>query len=738
MKKLAILLAIMLATKTVGAYDPSRCVTNLKEKDLSPICEALPGGLPYHCPYLTDFKVYQDDCQDKPMYAPVGVILCREGDSWRYYPPDEVFIKCKPPARPATCYCCCQCFANDTLIAVPDGVRSISNIEQGAEVLAASIKEVSGGSHLEWSPAKVAFSEGTGSGGRQPFMVYIGFGSKNDEIKDLICSPDQPFLLSNGKYTTAGKLVPGQELVDRNGDPVTVKLASIGSYDGGVHHIGTDEPWLGNPSGHLLLAGGVVAGDYEMQNRFDQLPESFKVEDHDSLPLLGTPEYDRRYAGSVERSKALFEFVQEGAEGPELGQRQLPQGVFTTYRTAVSEVPFGAQALLTPDQAADVLENGTQVPLSNPIPQALFNIVRSQFAGLYPDVHFYYDPLAVTPNLYAFEAYGEKVVQVNGGLARLKGFNYEGLAMAMAHGVSSFYGGEPKNALGYSAVGEADLYAFGVTSRRNWVGDQALTYIVAAINQWEELFKLVSPEHAKGNPRDPLNDPSLACRIRTIQTAAGGGNLPECAGGKPLPRIRLDQATASSDDKVLLVFSLAVDPATAEDPSHYTFAPPARVTGAKRSTTTDFTVDLTVELEAGQTYTVTARDLTSILGTGMDPQHDSASFTAHESAASTGEVQCDVSACRQNLERKGLGPYCDDVFEPWECASILHDLTPRYHEICVSADFMLPVQVAYCRNTNTGEGRLFPPKELFAECEALNRQDPNWEPSTCFCCCHCP
>lgn len=735
MKKLTVLLAILLPTSTISAdehYNPSTCVTKVRDKGLSPICEDLPGGLPYHCPYLTDYAAYQKKCQGKPMYAPVPVVLCRNGDHWKYYPPDELFSKCTPPWEPDTCFCCCSCFANDTMIAVPNGLKPIYTIPTGAEVLAAAVNEEGGGISLDWSAARVAVSEGTGSGGHQPFMVYVAFGDENSEVKDLICSPDQPFLLSSGKYTTAGRLVPGQELVDRNGRAVPVKLASIGSYNGGVHHIGTDEPWVGNPSGHLLLAEGVVAGDFKLQSRFDQLPDALKVEGYDSLPLLGTPEYDRRYAGTVERSSALFEFVQKGAEGPEVGQRQFPQGVFTTYRTAVSEVPFGAQALLTPKQAADVLENGIQVPLSNPIPKVLFDTVKGQFAGLFPDVHFYYDPLAVTPNLYAFEAYGEKVVQVNGGLARLKGFNYEGLAMAMAHGAGSFYGGEPKNALGYSAVGEADLYAFGVVASGNWIGTPLLTYLVAAIRQWEELFKLVSPKHAKGNSRDPLNDPSLACRIRTIQTAAAGGDLPECAGGKPLPKIRLDQATAPSDDKVILVFSLAVDPASAEDPSHYTLNPPARVTGAKRSTTTDFTVELTVELEAGRTYTVTARDLSSILGTGMDPAHDSTTFTA---GGRLSETRCDLADCIRKLNERGLGPACDAVNSTTPCFRLLHDYV--YHEQCSGEPIRTPVQVAACHNIQTGEWKFFPPSQFFTACDALKRQDPNWDYAFCFCCCGC-
>ncbi|MCL2933184.1 MAG: hypothetical protein MGG11_13295, partial [Trichodesmium sp. MAG_R03] len=265
-------------------------------------------------------------------------------------------------------------------------------------------------------------------------------------------------------------------------------------------------------------------------------------------------------------------------------------------------------------------------PISNPIPQQLFNSIKAQFAGFYPDIVFYYDPLDVTANLYAFEAYGQKIVQMSGGLARLQGFNYEGLFMAMAHGIARFYGGEPKNTWGYSAVGQADSYAFGVISRFCWISSPFMTYATTAMNQWEAVFQLVDSTNAGGNPQDPLNDPSLQCRFENIQTAVAGGGLLECAGGEPLPTIRLDEAQATSTTKVMLTFSLALDPDTATDVSNYLLSPEAPVTSAELDEKTNFIVHLEVELEAGAHYEITVRNLTSILGSGLDPDHVSVAF----------------------------------------------------------------------------------------------------------------
>jgi len=90
-------------------------------------------------------------------------------------------------------------------------------------------------------------------------------------------------------------------------------------------------------------------------------------------------------------------------------------------------------------------------------------------------------------------------VQVSGGLARIEGFDYEGLYTAIAHGVACFYGGNPKNSFGYSSVGQADWYAFSVVSRLCWIGEPYQTYVKAAMDQWKFIFDLVSPENAKGN-----------------------------------------------------------------------------------------------------------------------------------------------------------------------------------------------------------------------------------------------
>lgn len=624
------------ADETLGGpnYDPTTCITDLTGKGLTPVCETL--SLPYHCDQITGLNPnYHNICVGaNNIYFPIIVIVCFNSGTqqYQYFPSNTIIRQCvalsqqDPRWQISQCYCCCGCMANDTLIAVPGGFAPIYTIMTGESVLAASVAQENGGLGLNWAESKVGFSQGTGAGGDQPVMVYLTYGADNNQ--GLICNMDQPFLLADGKYTTAGRLRPGQQLVDHDGQPQEIALISVGSYHGGVHHIATTTPWTNSPDGHLLLAGGVVAGDWAMQMNFPNLPDSVKEDNYNQMPYVGTKEYEDTHKGIVQASKNLWEFTTENTDLPGVGQRQMETGLFKTYRKEVSSVPFGAQTLLTEAQSIDVLMKGKQSPVSDPIPQAMFNSISKQFAGFFPDITFYYDTLDMVPNLYAFEAYGQKIVQMSGGLGRLNKFSYEGMFMAMAHGIACFEGGTPTNSFGYSAVGQADSFAFGVIARICWIGNPYLTYVLAALRQWEALFALVSAGNAGGNPNDPLNDPSLACRIEAIQAAIGGGALPECAGGAPQRMIELEEAVSPSVNNVVLTLSLAVDPTSASDVSNYSFNPVATVTSAKVDRSTGFTIYLEADLEAGKSYEVTISNLSSILGTGVDPNNATAQFNA--------------------------------------------------------------------------------------------------------------
>lgn len=262
-------------------YDPAMCLEKLNAQGLTPACPDL--GVPYACAMLPDPNPIHQFCIELPENcSPMLCIFCQNSQTGegRYFPMSVFFQECNalakqdPAWQPAPCYCCCACGPGASLIAVPKGAVPGEAIPAGSPVLTASITKQNGGVQLSWSEAKVHFSQGTGSGGQQPAVVSVTYGEQNQKV---LCSADQPVLLAGGKFTTGGKLRAGQKLVDRDGQAQEVKEVSSAPAEEGIHHIATGEPWTDSPDGHVLLLGGIVAGDFVMQIKFDSMPDEIKV-----------------------------------------------------------------------------------------------------------------------------------------------------------------------------------------------------------------------------------------------------------------------------------------------------------------------------------------------------------------------------------------------------------------------------------------------------------------------------
>jgi hypothetical protein len=172
-------------------------------------------------------------------------------------------------------------FTNDALITTASGQQKIFTIMKGDHVLAGSVK-ARANSEVHFSSVEVAFSQAV-SVGPPPVMVYVRYGNN----QDLICTRDQPLLLINNALTTAGKLLPGQQLLGAGNIPVSVKAAYIGNYLGGVHHIAVASPWLRSLDKHLLLVNGLIVGDFTIQVHFNQLRAAQKVARYNALPEIG-------------------------------------------------------------------------------------------------------------------------------------------------------------------------------------------------------------------------------------------------------------------------------------------------------------------------------------------------------------------------------------------------------------------------------------------------------------------
>ena len=159
---------------------------------------------------------------------------------------------------------------NNPLITIPTGLKPVYHFTKGDAVSAISVKVNQGKIKLSSTTARVSFSTDNNHYIQSQKTVYILVPS--NDIPYFICDTNLPFLLSNGKYTKADKLIPGQKIVGKYGNPLLIEGVSIVNYDSELHHISTNVKWNNSPNGHLLLANGIVVGDFILQVYFDQIP----------------------------------------------------------------------------------------------------------------------------------------------------------------------------------------------------------------------------------------------------------------------------------------------------------------------------------------------------------------------------------------------------------------------------------------------------------------------------------
>lgn len=114
----------------------------------------------------------------------------------------------------------------------------------------------------------------------------------NPAPKHLIVIPRQPFLMKDGTLKQAEKLVPGKDLlVAEDGSAMPVISMEAGLFKKAIHHIATSTEKASSLNEHLLLANGVVIGDYAtligMSTTISSLEDKYG-----ELPALGSREYN--------------------------------------------------------------------------------------------------------------------------------------------------------------------------------------------------------------------------------------------------------------------------------------------------------------------------------------------------------------------------------------------------------------------------------------------------------------
>ena len=253
---------------------------------------------------------------------------------------------------PQPCYCCCGCFANDTLIAVDKGEnKKVQEFLVGDPVLVAMDAELK-----EWKQLPVEFSSGHGAE-LSSAMIQIRFGSEAN-AETIIATRTQLFLTPGQKLKRASKLVPGLDhLLRPDGTTVAVLDMTAGVFKTGVHQISTSNRPTSNMDGHLIVANGVVCGDYSLQlTDLDGAKPSLMVKGHAELPEFGTKAYAQRYS-------SLFADAVKAHPASRV-YKPVSSGGFEPFEVIEPlQVPQDATAFVTQVQALDIENNAPRQPI---------------------------------------------------------------------------------------------------------------------------------------------------------------------------------------------------------------------------------------------------------------------------------------------------------------------------------------------------------------------------------------
>jgi hypothetical protein len=432
------------------------------------------------------------------------------------------------PTKKTTCWCICSCLGAGTPILLGDGSQAPVEALQPhqSQVLAA-------GKGLQFKPLVVS-QVSAAAPGMTENTIYLRYHLEG-QPHELVITMDHPVYVETKdgvrRIVAAASLQMTDRLLDRNGALVAIDEIHWGSYDAAFWELATSmEPPNADLDGHLLITAGVVTGDFAVAT-FVDYPfglGSLDVVGDPERPHIGTPAWKR--ANPAEQADEVIEV--RGAE-------------FKPAALHRVEVPAHASAFLPASQAAQ-LEEDDAVP-KRPISDEYFLeecqwLIQKAFEPLFPDITFLFDWYSDAVNSWSWvdqEDESAKYVLLSGGLSRIVGFDYEGVALALAHEVGHLKG-KPVVRGGVTCEGEADFYGALNVMRMLWFGEYYFEYTTRAVEQLRTLYRYldgpVPPE-----PEPPLTDsfgaayPSNDCRIETIERAMASPKIPACAECVPPP-----------------------------------------------------------------------------------------------------------------------------------------------------------------------------------------------------------
>ncbi|WP_141685134.1 hypothetical protein [Burkholderia stabilis] len=421
-----------------------------------------------------------------------------------------------------TCYCICSCIGDGTQVTLADGNSvNIERVEQGKTWIRAAGRDLR---FTEYLVSQVSFAPKS----KTLNTIRIQYTTRDGNKHDLICTQSHPFLLYGSKQLcAAANLTPDDRLLDSQGNPVAIDRLDWGEYNGSFWEIATTmAPPDQDLNGHLILTNGVVSGD-------------FAIETFVNYPIgdAAVPFEIRREAAVVGSEAWRQEHGDHVA--PLNGPVGINGGVFTPHHLSRVDVPSHAADFLPWWQADFLRLVAPKRPYNDPYALEMCEwLLDRVYRPLYPDVTFLFDWYSDEVNSHSWVTDGKKYVYLPGGLSRIDGFDYDGVALALAHEVGHLYGKPDGSESGVTCEGEADFYGAAVVMRKLWFGEQYFESTQKAIDQVKTLYEYMgrpAPDGARFDSRAVRLDkagrvyPSNQCRIDTWEAAMQGPTKPACA-----------------------------------------------------------------------------------------------------------------------------------------------------------------------------------------------------------------
>jgi hypothetical protein len=417
----------------------------------------------------------------------------------------------------------------------------------------------------------------------------------------LLVTGIQPFFMKDGTLKQASKLVPGKDtLVMADGSTTPIVSMEVGMFNKGVHHIATSQEAATSVDDHLMIAGGIVVGDYSAQLG---LAAGTIKNSYNAHPDFGTKEYNTSNA----HLNATHFSAYASAAKPIASKLS---GIHHIDNSAI--IPKDAFSYVTRSQAIELRDNAPIFPASNNVAEPDVRYLFRLFKAFYPEITFYYDQNNMLPNAYAFEQYGRKFVVLTVGWTMMDGIYFHGIAMTLSHMVNALTQTVPVDV---SPVGKADYDVYPSFLGLFYFAPDALKNYNLAMTQIKTIFGYIKKH------RKPIGKIGLNCRISTLEASINNKALPHCAGGPPDAALEVLSATATlpkgaETPVVTVTFNLPVDPETATLLGNYLLDPAATAFSATMDSTNPAKVNLSVDVLPDLEYYLVA---TGVLSTKHQP-----------------------------------------------------------------------------------------------------------------------